>query len=789
MHQSLARLILSIIITAPSFLGPPIYAEQSAPKSEAEIGATGDTDTLAEILVTAQKREQRINDIGMSIQAFSGNDLAERGLTSTQDLDKAVAGFTYAQTATGTPVYTLRGVGYFESSLSASPAVSVYVDEIPIPFPLMGLGADLDMQRVEVLKGPQGTLFGENSTGGAINYVAAKPTKSLQYGADLTYGRFGEHDVDSFISGGLSDTLTARFAIKTEQGGAWQKAYSFSGWLGNKDLTVARLLLDWAPTELIAVELNLNGWVDRGDTQAPQLASIQSQNGKPPRSYLADYPRPPANDQAADWTAGYTRKDNNFGQIALRFDYELNGNTKITSLSNYEHYSEHQGNDGDGTTYSDIDYMTTGDIVTLSQEVRLAGQGERYHFVVGANYEKDHTYEREINNISATTNDPLFGIFPYTYVGNYSDQPINSYAGFGNVEYKVLPAVTVHAGARYTYTKRRDTSCMFDVDGGIAAGFTFAENLLKNGTFSLGPYPPNVAVIHRGGCYGFASPTDPTPGVYYGSLDQGNVSWRTGIDWKATDATLLYASASKGYKSGSFPTITGAGNYELTAVTQESVLAYELGTKLALLDNRLQLNAAAFYYDYTNKQFRGKYPDPVFKLLEKLVNVPRSEIHGLELEAQWHPIRSLTISAAASYLDTRVENYVNYGANSLTPADTINFAGSAFPFTPKWQVVADAQYDWALGERVGAFFGSNITYHNNTNGQFGDYPQVAIPSYYLVNMRAGLKSADDRWRVGLFGNNVTNRYYWTSVYQQSDVIVRYTGKPATWGVAVSYRYQ
>jgi len=147
-------LVAVVVFTSTSIAQQNVTPTQNADLNSSQSPAD-DSAGLMEIVVTAQKREQRLQDIGMSIQAFSGNELADRGITSTQDLDKVVAGFTFAQTATGTPVYTLRGVGYFEESMSASPAVSVYVDEVPLPFPLMGLGADLDMQRVEVLKGPR----------------------------------------------------------------------------------------------------------------------------------------------------------------------------------------------------------------------------------------------------------------------------------------------------------------------------------------------------------------------------------------------------------------------------------------------------------------------------------------------------------------------------------------------------------------------------------------------------------------------------------------------------------
>ena len=188
----------TIALAAPHVALAQASSAKAAPGSGQTTGS--DAVEVGEIVVTAQKRQQSINDVGMSITAASGEQLAARGVADTSQLTKVVPGFNYNETAQASPVYTIRGIGYQDSSIAASPAVTVYVDEVPIPYSGGTLGAALDLERVEVLKGPQGTLFGSNSTGGAINYIAAKPTERLAAGANLRYGRFNTVDTSGFAT-------------------------------------------------------------------------------------------------------------------------------------------------------------------------------------------------------------------------------------------------------------------------------------------------------------------------------------------------------------------------------------------------------------------------------------------------------------------------------------------------------------------------------------------------------------------------------------------------------------
>ena len=214
-HSAMIAIAATMVVAAPS-------AAQQATGTPVEAAS----DNSGDIVVTANKREQSLNKVGLTVTAFSAQQLTERRVNSLQDLAAAIPGLAFAPSANNTPILTLRGVGFNESSLGVYPAVSVYVDQAPLPFPVLASHATFDLERVEVLKGPQGTLFGQNSTGGAINYIAAKPTKEFKAGGDVSYGRFNQIEANAFVSGPLSDTLGARLAVR----GQGHRVRGNSGW-------------------------------------------------------------------------------------------------------------------------------------------------------------------------------------------------------------------------------------------------------------------------------------------------------------------------------------------------------------------------------------------------------------------------------------------------------------------------------------------------------------------------------------------------------------------------------
>jgi outer membrane receptor protein involved in Fe transport len=768
------------------FAAPAMAQSASLGADPANGNQTGQTG-VSEIIVTAQKRQETVNSVPMSITAATGDQLRAAGIDQPKDLVKITPGFSYADSYVGSPIYTLRGVGFSDISLGGRPTVSIYTDEAPIPFAIETRGANLDLERVEVLKGPQGTLFGQNATGGAINYIDAKPTNTIKAGLDASYGRFNALDLGGFVSGPITDTLKARVSIDHTQNDDWQRSYTTGATNGQGDFTSGRVILAWTPTERLRAQLNVNGWVDRSDTQASQLLAVTPTSPAAAALIpgLLTYPVSPMNARAADFNPGLDYgKNNTFLQVNLRADYDLSPTLTLTSISSYSHYKEHQLQDIDGTSLSNLSELTDGRITSYSQELRLAGDlGRNARFVVGGDFASDRVFQSNNTQFPQSTTAQTFiplGLPLFADFSNFGTQREKTYAVFGNLDYRLTDTLKVYGGARYTRADNTFDGCSADSGDGIAAtDFGAFQNFVRS-QVGLPANPP----IARGGCITANSLF--VPGLVTNTLNEDNVSWRAGVEWTPMARTLFYANVSKGYKAGGFPDLGATTATQYTPATQESILAYEAGFKTTLLERTLQLNGAIFYYDYRDKQILGRVLDPLFGPLLKLINVPKSEIKGAELQAVWTPMRGLTLSAAASYIDSEVlDNFSNFDSNG----QVVNFGGESFPNTPKWQLVAAADYKWRLNDRLDAFAGGNITYQSKTNSELGNVPLLALKAYTLVDLRAGVQSQDGAWRLWVWGRNVGDVYYWTAASRDTDTTTRFAGIPRTFGVALSYRYQ
>lgn len=783
-------------------------AAQSAMAQEAPAEEISD-ESVGEIIVTAQKREQSTNDVGMSIAAFAGDTLAERNISDPSELGRLVPAFTATRSNFGFPTYTLRGVGFYESSLSAAPTVSVYVDEVPLPYPSMTSGAILDLERIEVLKGPQGILFGQNSTGGAINYIAAKPTKEFSAGAQASYGRFGAFEAEGFVSAPLGELFAARLAIKTAQGGAWQ--YSLNrptDKLGDKNFLAGRFILEFNPSSNFRISLNLNGWRDKGDTQATQTAEIVPVNPAFPvnpnalNSLITRF-----NPRVAEWTPTLVLKnDKTFYQASARVDWDVSDAVTLTSITAYQDYEQRSIEDFDGTIARTIDVTPTGRVKSFSQEFRASGTGidNRLNWVIGGNFTDDRINEEQIIFQGQSTGafvDLAPGLLPpfqFNSVSNQARARIKSWAMFGNAEFQLTERLGIQAGLRLTRSKNDYTGCVADTGpGDFAAIFQFIQGAVLGIPVTAAP----------GQCITLRA--DFTSGPFTGTLDEDNVSYRIGFNWKPLDNdTLIYANISQGYKSGSFPTLAATLATQLLPVTQEKLVAYEAGFK-APIASTAQLNGAVFYYDYSNKQFRGRVQDPIFGQLERLINIPKSRIQGAELQFLWRPIDNLTLSSNAAYVDSKIlknpdgTDFANFPQRT-NPA--IPFAGNSFPYTPKWQVSADAEYEFAVSSNISAFVGGSLTYQSLSKAALEDSdpdrprnvsatagaayndPALLLPAYTLIDLRLGIKGSDDRWRASLWAKNITNEYYYVNAINNRDTLNRYAAPPATYGVTLAYRF-
>jgi len=768
----------------------------AAPAATAADQAATESAQLEEIVVTAQKREQSLNDVGLSVAVIGEDFLKTRQIASFQDLTTAVPSLNYADSPSGAPMISLRGIGVNETSLSAYPAVSLYMDQIPLTFPVMASHTSFDLERVEVLQGPQGTVFGQNVTGGAINFIAAKPTPDFTAGVTLGGGRFNRFNAEGFISGPIGERAAARVSGRFERADGWQQSMTRPGDKnGEVRAAAARILVDFHPTDDATLELNLNGWKDTGDSLAPQLIGTNVQVPGFLNPAVANAPLAPEKPRAADWTSDLPERDNRFLQASLRADIRFAGDITLTSITSYADYDQEERNDFDGLPVPQEDYsVNDGKIKDFAQELRLAnGSDRRFRWMLGANYNHSSVDQLFHYEWGAASTAAFVGSFFETPTGNWfgTEQKLRTYAAFTNLEFDVSDALTLKAGLRHTKYRARTNNCGTDLTPPYTVGRLFYD-IFAGGT--AGPYDVGdcFAFNDLGATINGVSPG--LPGRFIGSFKEHNTPWRAGLDWKLDGDSLVYANVTKGYKAGYFGTIGASVWSQYKPVVQESVLSYEAGFKLTRFDRRLQLNGAVFYYDYKDKQLRSRNIDPFWGNLDVIQNVPKSSATGAELSLIAKPIPQLTLSANATYIKAEIDEFSGVSASGVAA----DFGNTPMPFSPEWSLNFNGDFVTPIAGDKRLIAGASISYRSSTAAITGGEtnPPLALPigeslfridSYALVNLHAGIET--DRWRAVVWGKNVFNAYYWNNVIPAFDTLDRYAGMPATYGVTLSYRFE
>jgi iron complex outermembrane recepter protein len=757
----------------------------TAPAEESSEPGNANSEGLEEIVVTAQKRAERLNDVPLSVTAATGSRLQELGVTSPAALEKFVPGFTFTQSAYSAPIYTIRGIGSYDEAIAISPAVGVYVDQVPLPFSRMTRGASLDLSRVEVLKGPQGTLFGQNSTGGAVNYVANRPTSEFKTGGQITYGRFDETDVEAYVSGPIATGLNARLAVRTEQRGDWQTSSSTGEQLGQRHFTNGRLLIDWQPRDTLRFELGLNGWFDKSDTQAKQKigyapiapGGYQGAIGFPDlQSQLRAYPNAGNDPRAADWNPEQNLKRNdNFYQVLLHADWDLSERIALTSIGAYSHLQVDTPNDNDATIYPNSYSTILGSIDSYTEEIRASGavgEADRLKWMLGGNYEYDGPHDKQHLSINATNSG--IATFRWNGLDNINNQVINTRAVFGSLDLGLTQTLGWQGSVRYTSQEHGYHGCLADNGNGqLAAAFSFlSTNLSRSAT-----------LIPPGGCVTLDPVTNkPLTNGIRSSLDQNNVSWRSGFSWKPLPDWLLYANATKGFKAGSYGTVPAIRPVQAEPVTQESVLAYESGFKVELFDHAAQVSGAAFYYDYKHKQLLGSVNlGAPFGTLPGMVSIPHSRVSGGELDTTVEPFKGLTLRVGGTYVSSKVLG--SYLLANPLGGPSVDIGGDRFPNTPLVQATGDAQYRYTLSDDWSVFVGANATYRTSTLSFFAGNQLFKLPAYALLDARTGFEYR--AWRVELWGHNLADRFYTTFASRVTDTVIRTVGMPLTYGITVT----
>jgi len=784
---------------------------------------------LEEIVITAQKRAQTANDLGMSVSAFTGDTMKELGVVDTTDLAAFTPGFTFTDSGAGVPVYTVRGVGFNDRSYNAQSAVTVYVDEIAMPYPVMTQGALLDLERVEVLKGPQGTLYGRNTTGGAINYIAAKPTAVLEAGVLASYGRYDTAELDAYVGGPLGDVVRGRAAVRTVQSGeGWQENNLNSDELGEKDSTSVRLSLTADFTDNFSGLLQFNWWENQSDTQAPQYVkdAYQGTANAPiigilgPWQSIADGGDDP---ERAGWTQGQDfTYDMESTSVSLNLTYAINDTTDLISLTGYSKFEDRGSRfnaDGfSGVPFSEAEpylsyldmlggggitpfadaqtypwvpnqiFSNEADIEFFSQELRLVGQEDNLNWVAGLYYSTDTNDNlTEQESLLTTNTNNLFGtsVFSLKGVTTTVEQESKTMGAYVHTEWQLSDALRLTVGARYSDDEIDFKGCSADSgDGSLEALFFNATALAGAGLW----FAPGFSE----GCGTLLTDTNGVAfanGPVTDTLEEDSFSYKLGLDWFANEDIMAYGSYSRGFKAGGFPNIPANFDTQYEPTDQEQLDAFELGIKATLLDGAMQVNSSIYHYEYEDKQLFAAKVVPIFGVLRTLTNVPDSSVDGAEIDLQWSPLEGLYLQLTASYIDSEVEEYT--GPNVF--GAITDFGGSPFPFTANVQANLVVDYEWPLTGDVNAFVGFDTSYTDKINTDFEPTAgsidsDFVIDSYALLNLRAGVASTGERWRATVWSRNATDEFYVNSIQKFVDSVIQYTGMPRTYGVTLEYRY-
>jgi iron complex outermembrane receptor protein len=435
----------------------------------------------------------------------------------------------------------------------------------------------------------------------------------------------------------------------------------------------------------------------------------------------------------------------------------------------------------------------------VNEELRLSGKGEKLSWMIGGDYDDSQSVEDNYYGLSDySANQPIPSVAPITLGQNNFETTLKTYAAFTNLEYAFTKSFSANAGVRFTENNESAAYCYNDPAKDTAQTEAKAFSALQD-LFTGQSLPP----IGPGQCFVLG---DGKNGTTFGraiirplerTQDQNNVSYRAGLNYKFDQGTLVYATVSQGYKAGVYSDIGAASTSQYAPAVQEKVVAYETGVKAPLFDRKLQFNGAFFYYAYTNKQVRGKVLDPIFGLNDKMINIPKSYVWGLEAEVQARPITGLALSASATYLKSAVTSSFTktvdgipaYNANQYTG----DFKGSPLPYTPEFSANADAQYDWRVGPNLTPFIGGNFLYQGSQNTTYANSVLLAGPfhmdGYTTADFRVGIGSTDGRWQVTVFDRNAFNRVYTTSVTTFLDTVFRLTGMPNTYGVSARLRFE
>lgn len=703
---------------------------------------------LEEIIITAQKREQSLQDVGIAINAFDGETMEAMGVVNSNEIGAKIPNLNIVSPGGegGVVGVFIRGIGLNDFALNNTGPVGFYLDDSSIGSSNGQLTTLFDVERVEVLKGPQGTLFGRNTTGGALNVVSNKPTEEFEGSLKLSAGNYGYLKTEGMVSGALTESLNGRLALVGYQSDGYMENLS-NGDKVEKQNFAGRALLDYLPSDDLSILINLHG--SRNDSDSDLYGTTLD----------ADFYKGVHGDQ------DYRVNRDTFG-ASVKARYDISDDVALTSITAYDDLDKRQQEEADMTPLRLVEFVYNVDTHTFSQELRLNGSVEQLHWITGLYF-----LSETINWDTLSDNSDLPIIPNVLNLGlavSKGHQELTTQALFGQVEYELADDWTVTVGGRYT---------QLDVD------FEYAIEIPN---FGFTPLPSSL--------------------TFADDLSNDEFSGKVALNYYPTEEQMYYGSITRGFKGGGFNggVVSDLANYTANAEYDPEILtAYELGTKSTLLDGTMRLNAALFYYDYEDAQVFNSIADPNTDLPQnKIENAESLELYGLDMDLTWQPLEALFIQAGVGYTHSEFDEFVLTvpTGSGISSAD---LGGETPQNTPEWSANLLANYTWALGNngslsaQIDGSYQSEVFYSNGSLATTGDpasytrNKKVGQGGYSLWNARLSWSDPTGQLEVALWGKNLADKEYAAYMFALTDLIGAdqvMRGVARTYGIDVKYGF-
>jgi iron complex outermembrane receptor protein len=738
-----------------------------------------DSVLMEEILVTAQKRVENVQDVGIAITALSSEQIQALGYTNAQEVTAMAPGVSTLQ-PNGEANYAIgiRGVANNDFTTNVESPVAIYVDEVYIS-QMSGAGFLLfDVDRVEILRGPQGTLFGRNATGGLVQYVTVKPTQGELNGyGNITYGSFERLKAQGAVGVPLSDTISARLSVATHQGDGYvENRLRPQEELNNANESAGRLQILFEPSDTFDLLLNARFGQQDIRTGFFEYESAIFPTGEPtpgvPNSNLDDYVDLDGDVFAGDYDfTGHNELDTRGFSATMRWDL---GFGELTSISDYQTVERDYIEDSDASPVDYFNFLLTTDSEQLSQELRIAGQSDRLKWVGGV-----YLLDLEVNDSNGGITRGLFeALFGDTVENLGFDGVLNPYTTeteswsvFGQIDIPLGDTFTFIGGVRWIEEEKSHSYRNIIVD--------FPDE-------SESGLDPNIVEI--------VDAVDP----FNGSRDDGNWSARAQLDWQPNNDLLIYGSWNRGVKSGGFnapllPTAEFVTDVFMN-YGPEQLDAYEVGFKWDTLEAKLRLNGAFYFYDYEDYQ--------AFSIigLDTFTLNAQAENKGFELELLAAPADGLDLQLGVGYIDADVTDVPGLTIDVDTPAGPVNAllpGATVRPVqTPEWNVNALVRYEFPVGTGRLALQAS-ANYRSEHFFALTQFPAATENGYTVANASITWYPEAGNWSVRFFSDNVFDEEYLVQTFDLSGnvdngglfgLIEQYYGRPRTVGLNVNFTF-